>query len=425
MDNKQLNKILLGVKITAVTGAVADQTFKNGFILAYLSRLDIPSGNIMFLLALPSLVLFLMTVPFAYISDWFGKKLIGFLGIFISIIGFTLLALAPFFSKPLIFTIVILGISIFSVGLAFLFSVWFALLSPIVPANLRGRFFGGLRLALRLTAVIFTFIVTYLLHTYSSIKTYQIILAVCTVGIIIRILLFNIIPELEKSVPDRSGFLGAIANVVRIPGYMPFCSYVFLLMLATGSIPWLFGLLEKDVLLFSEGKIVLMGNLIFIGMVIGFYFGGKMIDRIGTKSVFLCCHFGYGIVLLLFVMRGVLPIPVTFTVGILSCFFGSVQAASSIAITSEMMALISQENKTMSTSFCTSLILGGAAISGILSGQIIKLNILNKQWSIFGMTMSNYDTMILGCSIMVVLLVVTLGLIPSVIKKAQWMPHVT
>ena len=76
----------------------------------------------------------------------------------------------------------------------------------------------------------------------------------------------------------------------------------------------------------------------------------------------------------------------------------------------------------LATAFNVTLVGGGMALSAILCGQVIRLGVLNKSWTLFGQAMSEYDALILGAGIMVVLLVVTLGLIPSVIRKAQWVP---
>jgi membrane protein YdbS with pleckstrin-like domain len=39
-----------------------------------------------------------------------------------------------------------------------------------------------------------------------------------------------------------------------------------------------------------------------------------------------------------------------------------------------------------------------------------------------GAQMSAYDTLLLVSAVMIVLLVVTLGLVPSVVRKAEWIP---
>ena len=68
---------------------------------------------------------------------------------------------------------------------------------------------------------------------------------------------------------------------------------------------------------------------------------------------------------------------------------------------------------------------GGAAISGLVSGKLIEYGILSKTWIFKGLILSNYDTLILSSSVMVFIFIVTLGLIPSVVKtkKVQWVPH--
>ena len=129
------------------------------------------------------------------------------------------------------------------------------------------------------------------------------------------------------------------ANIPEIPGYMPFCAYCFLLMLATGTWPVTLGLLEKNVLNFSDDTIVHMGTMLFLGAIVGFYTGGKMVDKFGTKMVFLVVHFSYFLFLFLVVLRDLTSIPLIFYFSFLTFGLGMIQASSSIALTSEMMAL--------------------------------------------------------------------------------------
>jgi hypothetical protein len=61
----------------------------------------------------------------------------------------------------------------------------------------------------------------------------------------------------------------------------------------------------------------------------------------------------------------------------------------------------------------------------VLSGQALELGLLSDSWSWFGQAMSRYDGLLMLCGSMVLLMTVTLGLIPSVIKKtpAGWIPQ--
>ena len=78
-------------------------------------------------------------------------------------------------------------------------------------------------------------------------------------------------------------FFKSVRNVFSISDYKTFCAYLFFLSLFTGACPWIFGLLEKDVLYFSEDQIVLMGMFHVLGLLIGNYVGGNIVDLIGTK----------------------------------------------------------------------------------------------------------------------------------------------
>ena len=120
-----------------------------------------------------------------------------------------------------------------------------------------------------------------------------------------------------------------------------------------------------------------------------------------------------------------IPIPLVSYFSFLTFSLGLIQASSSIAITSEMMALAPAKNKSVIISICSSLQLGGAAISGVISGKVIEYGILSKNWTMMNLKLSDYDTLLLFSAILVFVFIVTLGLIPSVVKtrKVQWVPH--
>ena len=94
-------------------------------------------------------------------------------------------------------------------------------------------------------------------------------------------------------------------------------------------------------------------------------------------------------------------------------------------MTSEALALIPVENKSLATGLWFTLYSAGAGLSGILSGQALELGLLSNSWTWQGHQMTHYDGLLLFCVAMILLLTVTLGLIPSFIKKtpASWIPH--
>jgi MFS family permease len=399
--------------------------FKNGFLLSYFLKMGFESSDVLILLSLPSVIMFLLSVPFAYYADRYGKKKIGISGMILMISGFFFIILAGFFDQQISIRFIVGGIALFSIGLSAFLSGWFALLSPLIPETIRGSFFGTLRVSWQIFAIVCSLILTFILEKNASLGTYQLILVFFTCLLISQIFLYLKIPEIEKSEFQKKSIWKIAAAIPEVPGYLPFCAYCFLLMLATGAWPVTMGLLEKNVLHFSDDTIVHMGTMLFLGSMVGFYTGGKMVDKFGTKMVFLVVHFSYFLFLFLVILRGLIPVSLVSYFSFLTFSLGLIQASSSIALTSEMMALAPAKNKAVIISFCISLQVGGVAVSGVISGKLIEYGILSETWRFQGLALSNYDTLILFSSVMVFVFIVTLGLIPSVVKtkKVQWVPH--
>ena len=404
-------------------GTLTNLLFKNGFMLAYLSAQNVASNWILILLTIPDMLVFMVTIPSAYQSDRMGRKKMGLAGLSGTVAGFALISISSLLPAVAVMPVFVIGAICFGAGNAAFMSSWFALLSPIIPENLRGRFFGRLRTSWQAVAIVFSFAVAAALNACPGLVTFRMLLLLITMMAALRMLFYARIPEVEKPSVDATGLMGAMGEVMRVPGYMPFCAYVFLITLFTGACPWLFGLLQKDSLGFTGDKLVLMGNLLAIGTLTGFTFAGRLVDRFGTKPVFLVNHFAYAVILFLFPLRACFHLSTAVTVGGLCFLFGICTAAGSIAVSTEMLGIIPARNKALSTAFVSTLVAAGASMSGILSARILALGVLTPEWRFGGSQAGVYDTMLLGCGIMILLLVVTLGLIPSVMRPAQWVPH--
>ena len=420
---KAMNMILL----TASLGGLAFLSFNNGLLLAYFSYLNVPSATILLLLASMPLTQFVFMLPLSFLADFLGKKFIGNIGLIFSLFGFILLILASILPENFNIWIIGVGIVLFGLGTAMNMGNWFALLHPIIPEKIRGRFFGRLRLTWQSIGIVLTLLFIYMLEQFPYLRMYQAVLVIVSIFLTARILFYQHIPELEKPVPPKESFLKTLMNVIAIPDYISFCSYCFLLTFFTAACPQIFNLIEKDVLSFSKTEIVFIGNLLIVGALAGFVLGGRMVDKLGTKYVFMFCHFGFGAILILFLLRSLFPGKIIVFVGILTLLFGLVQAASGLAMTSETLVLIPKENKSLAIGLWLTLINAGAGLSGIISSTALELNLINPEWSLFGLQMNSYDGLLLMFGTMVLLMTVTLGLIPSMIKKtpAAWIPQST
>ncbi|HYF52341.1 MAG TPA: MFS transporter, partial [Planctomycetota bacterium] len=343
-------------------GALGQIAFANGLVLLYLTQQEFSGAAIMFFLSLPSLAMTVCLIPAAFIADRSGLKRIIVPGAFLSCIGFALLPLSGLTENRVALTALIsAGTVLFAVGIALFSSGWYALLQPLVPPHYRGRYFGVMRVTWQTTGFFFGVLCTFVLSKNSPTVIFQMIFAFVVVGMFTRVIYMSRVPELEKPEATGESLSEALLGIVRVPGYASFCCYVFLITLSTANAPNLFALIAKDALHYGDQTIVWMGNALMIGAVLGFWLGGKAVDRLGTKIVFLLAHFVFGLVLLGFLLRIALPeVAVPFWLGVLNFIFGLVSAASSIAISTEMMALIPQRNKSLSTGLLQTLQVAGA-----------------------------------------------------------------
>jgi MFS family permease len=408
--------------IATAFGCLGSLTFGNGVLLLYLTKLDFGSASTLLILALPMIALPVLQMPAAYRADRRGVRGFVLLGNAVCVGGFAIVAAAGLLPGALAAPVAVVGIAIYAVGASLGNAAWFSMLSPLVPAGMRGGFFGSMRVTWQLTGLAFGVICTFALGRDTPLAVFVAILAVISAAMVVRVVYLARVPQLDAPRPHGQGLIAAVVAVSRAPGYASFCCYTFLLTLVTANAPTVFALLEKDAAGFGDRAVVWMGNLLAMGSVVGYFLGGRLIDRLGTKPMFLICHAGFALVFFAFLGRDLLPVPTAWWLGGLSVAYGVVAAASSIAISSEMLALIPPENKSVSTGLCTSLIGAGAGLAGVLNAGALSLGLFSPHWSLGGADRSAYDSLLLIDGILVLVLVVALGLVPSVIGKAAWAP---
>ena len=404
-------------------GVLSKIVFQNNLLFLYLRALGMSPSRILSIFSLHPLAMFAGLLPLARLADRYGKSRLGVIGTLVSALAFGLLLLAPFLGGDARFWLVAGGIVLFGLGYAGFSSGWFALLSPVVPVHQRGRFFGALRFAWQGCGALFTFVMALVITKDSPVALYAGLIGFVTLGLVMRIPFYLKIPELEKAKPAATAFWPLIGRILKIDGFASFLAYSFLIFLCVGCCPVIFSLVQKEVHQFSDRLVALNGNLAMVGMILGFLLGGMAVDRLGSRPIFIVCHFGYGTVLLFIVLRMFLPLPVVWTISSGVFFFSFVSAASSVAFSTELMALLPSEGKSVAASIQSMMMAGGGALSSLFSAQIIEFHVLAEKWTLWGREMSQYDTILMGCGLMIVLLVVTLGLVPSVLKhKAEWIP---
>lgn len=394
-------------------GALSVQALQHGILLVYFKRMGLSGTVVLALLGLYTAGNFLLTTPSAYFADRWGKKRLGTIGTAVSGLGFVLFAAAG--SLPHRVLLCATGLLLFSVGSSLFGGGWFALMSPIVPEGMRGRFWGRLRFTWQVVAIGFAALVALVLGQTAPVWQYQVTMLLLAGALFGRLVIYRLLPELETTTPPAGGFFRALVKVLRTPNYASFVCYCFLLLLSVAGAPVLLGLLEKEVLGFGDGTVVWLGNLTMIGAGVGFAVSGRPIDRFGTRPVFMGMHLLMAFVLFGALLRHWVPLPPQATLGCVHFLFGLAGAAVSVAMTTEMMALVPAQGRSLATSACMSLLHGGRAGSRLLPAGALHLGFLRGEWTALGATFSQYDALLLVASVAVLVLIVSLGLVPSVI----------
>jgi MFS family permease len=400
-------------------GCLGAQSFLNGLLLVYLGKLGFGGASSLLLLSLPSLIQPVLVLPLAHRADHGHRTRMVARGGLINSAGFAVICAGGFLAGVASDALVVAGIVGFAIGNAMMNAPWYSMLSPLVPTSMRGAFFGMLRLSWQVSSLGFGVVCASVLARDSSMLLLQGILGTIVCGQLARVACLRRVPELEPPSSAATSLTDELLEAARSPGYAPFCCYVFLLTLFTANVPMVLALVEREAAGFGDRAVVWMGNSLALGAVGGFFLGGRLIDRVGTKPVFLICHFAYGAIFFAVLARDLIPVPVVWWMGALNIACGVVGAGSSVAISTEMLALAPPAHRSVSTGLCSCLIMAGGGMAGLLNAGAIRLGIFAEHWTIGGATLSAYDTILLLDGVLVVVLVVALGLVPSVMAKAE------
>jgi MFS family permease len=425
LNELQRKRAFNAIILTQCLGMLTTNFFQNGFYLNYFTTLGVSSAAVARLFSVPPLLLAFLMIPFAFWADRAGKLKLALAGQ-VMIIGSQVMIMgAGWGGERLALPLLGLALLVYCVGGSLQGGSWFALLSPIIPREIRGRFFGRLRVTFMTVSILFTLMITQVLKFSDSMAAFQVLLGLVVIAHVGRYFSYARIPELESQtnhpVP-RVPFRQAFKAVLAVPGFNSFNSYIFLIALFSAGVPIVFGLMQKDVFGFSAAQITLMGTLFLCGSVAGNLAGGFLVDRFGTRIVFLIAHVSIAVVILGMLARHWMPWTLMVHVGLCVFAFSLIQAINGIAITSELLALIPAANKSLSTAVSMSLFSLGVALSGLFVARSISLGILAPEWSFQGAQFSAYDSLLLAFATLVLLLLATIGLVPVIVKKVQLMP---
>jgi MFS family permease len=242
--------------------------------------------------SLQYLSLCFLMIPFAYVSERFGKKRQILWAAALGCLMLLGTAAAPWCGRYT--EVVLMGtLAIFAVTISAYVAAWFPLLDGIVPPEQRGLFFGRMRFAWQTVAALFIFISGWVIGEHASIGTLQIIIALAALGMLGRFWYVNDMVEADTG-RTRVPWSAVWRDIVSNRQLTGFSVYLFCLYtLANATIPVVFIFAKKHLLL-ADNVIVISSACAMGGLLCGYLTGGWMVHRHGVKPVFLVAHLGFG-----------------------------------------------------------------------------------------------------------------------------------
>ena len=412
--------------LSACWGAIPQVMVKDSsVIIIFASLIGASEMTAVLSTSLQDLALCLLMLPLAALSDRIGVKRQISVAILIGMMVLLGAACAPWAGRWA-GTVLMLSLCIFSIALSAYTAAWFPLLERVVPTDERGLFFGRLRFRWQLVAAMFIFGSAWYVGRYASVGRLQIVIALAALAGLGRIWYVLRIPL--KPVPATEGggspLLASVLSALGNRQLTGFGVYLFFLYAAAnGTIPVVF-IFARNYLKFADGLIVMMSAVSMGGLIAGFLFGGRFVQRYGCKGVFLGAHLGFACLnFLLLAIRGGGVLTVAALMLVLFCY-GFLFACASIAVSSELLALAQPANKAVSIALGYTLYSGGLAISRVAASLALGSGILATEWSLGGLALTRYHSLFLCFGIGILYAMFLLVMIPGMVRDVNRYPAV-
>jgi MFS family permease len=258
------------------------------FLTGYLLLLGASSFQIGLILAIP-FITNVIQIPVAYFMQRFTNRKWG-LVLFAAIhrICWTLTGAVPFLvSENHYFELYLLFYLVAFIGNAVGGVIWTSLIADMVPAKVRGRYFGIRNTILWGLASFTLFIGGYILDQFPGIEGYHILFAICAVGSILNILTLALYPNLpfERSAAPNLNLM------LKIPfedkDFLRSMVFITIWLFLQNLVVPLYSLIMLSVMGLTEFVVSVLTIVMTISMMVSYYFWGNLNARIPTRKLLL------------------------------------------------------------------------------------------------------------------------------------------
>ena len=250
---------------------------------------------------------------------------------------------------------------------------WFPLLYDIVPVAARGRFFGKLRALLNGLCLVVFFLAAEALGDRPTVGRYQLVFAIAIAMHLLGVYFAARITAgsgLSKHV-DQGHWREHLASLFVQKKLMVFCGYFMLLGICAGFLAQPMVLYMRQMGLPDRVNTHVF-NATLLGRVLVFLAAGMLVDRLGTKRVFLSAQTAMCAVCFAVVAIGLLPAErAKFLMPAALAVSGATVAVAGVACMAQIFHLVPQRGRAFFISLATILAVAGPALSPLAMGGIL------------------------------------------------------
>lgn len=262
-----------------------------------------------------------------------------------------------------------LGVVTSSAGAAF----WFPMLHDLVPVHRRGRFFGRLRATWTGIGFFVVLASGFFLGKDPDVWQFQVVFGVALVMYCLRVYFVARIPtgnSLSGEL-DYDNWRHYVRSLFHQKPLVIFLTYY-------GVLGFCMGFLSQPLVLYMKARgfpakdNIIIFSFTTLGAILTNLFAGSLVDRFGTKRIFLVAHLI--LCLTCFAVVGIGMGPNAYAMFLLPAAMvvsGGTIAASNVACTAQLLHLIPNRGRAFYFSLAMIITFAGVAISPLLVGQIL------------------------------------------------------
>jgi MFS family permease len=300
---------------------------------------------------------------------------------------------------------------------------WFPLIHDVVPVDRRGRFFGKLRALWTSGCFVYVLLAGVFLGSQPEpdIWKFQVILGIAAIFALIRNVFVSVIPtgnSLSRDL-DYDDWKAYIKEFLLHRELLLFCTYF-------GAFSILATFLRQPLILYlrhmglPDGNNVIVFNFNMLGMVLFLLAGGVLVDRFGTKPIFLVSHVILFLLCMAVVGIGMLPLdPARILMAVAMILSGGTLAVAGIACTAQMFHLVPDRGRVFFMSLAMIILWSGFTISPLVAGDI--LNRTGPDWTLhfLGVQLDIFQVMFASAGLAMLPIIGLLRFVDNVKPKAQ------